>query len=556
MTGFATLGLDARLLKAVNDLGYTDMSPIQEQAIPHVLQGRDVMGSAQTGTGKTAAFSLPLLQRLLKHETDSASPARHPVRAIVLTPTRELASQVSDSLEKYASNVKLRTTVVYGGTDIRPQIQKLREGIEIVTATPGRLLDHINGKTIFLQHVEYVVLDEADRMLDIGFLPDLQRILSHLPKKRTTLLFSATFSEPIKKLAASYLQNPILVEVARPNETAATVEERFLAVGDRQKYAALREQFQQLPEKQAFVFLNSKAGCGRLLRMLERDGIRAATLHGDKSQAQREQALQAFKQGEVDLLVATDVAARGLDIKDVPAVFNYDIPFNPEDYVHRIGRTGRAGADGLAVSLVTGEDSKLISGIEKLRKVRIQPTDYAPARTAGSSRSDGRSGNRSSDRHSHSSDRSRRSDSQSDSGSRRSSGSSGRRGGSRHTARSNNADTFWEQAGRSGENIYRPKPKVVNDPIFDQPYTPQTEDSRGGTPAASAGKNAPAPGTAPGRRRKTRAGTAALFQKARTGSRNGRARNDRSQGSSKDTADSSTAGTGNTAETPDTSADS
>lgn len=489
MTGFATLGLDARLLKAVNDLGYTDMSPIQEQAIPHVLQGRDVMGSAQTGTGKTAAFSLPLLQRLLKHETDSASPARHPVRAIVLTPTRELASQVSDSLEKYARNVKLRTTVVYGGTDIKPQIQKLREGIEIVTATPGRLLDHIEGKTIFLQQVEYVVLDEADRMLDIGFLPDLQRILSHLPKKRTTLLFSATFSEPIKKLAASYLNNPILVEVARPNETAATVEERFLAVDDRQKYAALREQFQQLPEKQAFVFLNSKAGCGRLLRMLERDGIRAATLHGDKSQAQREQALEAFKQNEVNLLVATDVAARGLDIKDIPAVFNYDIPFNPEDYVHRIGRTGRAGADGLAISLITSDDSKLVSGIEKLRKVRIQAVDYTPARTGGS----------------------RRTPTKSD---RRSSRDSGKKHTTRRSARSSDADAFWERAGRSGENIYRPQPRVQGDPIFDQPYTPQTAAPS----APPASETAAAPGTAPARGRKNKRRAAALFRKSSSGS--------------------------------------
>lgn len=490
MTGFATLGLDSRLLKAVSDMGYTDMSPIQEQAIPHVLQGRDVMGSAQTGTGKTAAFSLPLLQRLLKHETDSASPARHPVRAIVLTPTRELASQVSDSLEKYASNVKLRTTVVYGGTDIKPQIQKLREGIEIVTATPGRLLDHINGNTIFLQHVEYVVLDEADRMLDIGFLPDLQRILSHLPKNRTTLLFSATFSEPIKKLSASYLNNPILVEVARPNETAATVEERFLMVDDRQKYAALREQFQQLPEKQAFVFLNSKAGCGRLLRMLERDGIKAATLHGDKSQSQREQALQAFKQGDVELLVATDVAARGLDIKDVPAVFNYDIPFNPEDYVHRIGRTGRAGADGLAISLITGEDSKLVSGIEKLRKVSIQASTYTPARPSHSESA--KRSNRHADR-----DKPSRTN----------------RHATRSTTRHHESDRFWEQAGRSGENIYRPKRQVLNDPIFDQPYTPQTANQHNAKAATTGNTSAPKAATTQRGRKKR--DIAALFKSAK-----------------------------------------
>ncbi|MEJ8293471.1 DEAD/DEAH box helicase [Delftia tsuruhatensis] len=370
-SSFSNLQLAESLARAVADMGYESMTPIQAQAIPVVLTGKDVMGAAQTGTGKTAAFSLPLLQRLMRHENASASPARHPVRALVLLPTRELADQVAQQIAQYAKYTKLRSTVVFGGMDMKPQTLELKKGVEVLVATPGRLLDHIEAKNVVLNQVEYVVLDEADRMLDIGFLPDLQRILSHLPKTRTTLLFSATFSPEIKRLAGSYLQDPVTIEVARPNETASTVEQRFYSVSDDDKRYALRSLLKQREIRQAFVFSNSKLGCARLTRALERDGLRATALHGDKSQDERLKALEAFKRGEVDLLVCTDVAARGLDIKDVPAVFNYDVPFNAEDYVHRIGRTGRAGASGIAVTLVTSHDARLVGEIEKLIKKKI-----------------------------------------------------------------------------------------------------------------------------------------------------------------------------------------
>ena len=369
---FSNLSLAPTLARAVAEMGYESMTPIQAQAIPVVLTGQDVMGAAQTGTGKTAAFSLPLLQRLLKHENPSTSPARHPVRALVLLPTRELADQVAQQIKMYAKYTQLRSAVVFGGMDMKPQTLELKKGVEVLVATPGRLLDHIEAKNAVLNQVEYVVLDEADRMLDIGFLPDLQRILSFLPKQRTTLLFSATFSPEIKRLAGSYLQNPVTIEVARPNETASTVEQRFYAAQDDDKRRVIRKVLTDRGIKQAFIFVNSKLGCGRLARSLEREGLRTAALHGDKSQDERLKALEAFKQGEVDLLVCTDVAARGLDIKDVPAVFNFDVPFNAEDYVHRIGRTGRAGASGLAVTLVSPSDTRLVADIEKLIKKKLE----------------------------------------------------------------------------------------------------------------------------------------------------------------------------------------
>ena len=378
---FDTLPLDAKLLRAIAESGYETMTPIQAKAIPLVLEGRDVMGAAQTGTGKTAAFSIPLLQKMLAHENASASPARHPVRALVLAPTRELADQVAKNIVTYSKHTKLRAAVVFGGVDMKPQTAELKTGVEVLIATPGRLLDHIEAKNCVLNQVEYVVLDEADRMLDIGFLPDLQRILSFLPKQRQTLLFSATFSPEIKRLAESYLQNPILVEVARPNATATNVEQRFFSVGTDDKRAALKDR--QI--SQAIVFVNSKLGCARLARSLERDGLRTNALHGDKSQDERLKALEAFKRGEVDVLVATDVAARGLDIADLPAVINFDVPFNAEDYVHRIGRTGRAGASGLAFTLVTAgdrNDARLASDIEKLiqKKIQLEPLELAPER--------------------------------------------------------------------------------------------------------------------------------------------------------------------------------
>ncbi len=391
MNSFSQLQLDPNLAKAVAEMGYESMTPIQAQAIPVVLSGQDVMGAAQTGTGKTAAFSLPLLQRMIKHENSSTSPARHPVRALVLLPTRELADQVAQQVKMYAKYTQLRSAVVFGGMDMKPQTAELKRGVEVLVATPGRLLDHIEAKTAVLNQVEYVVLDEADRMLDIGFLPDLQRILSYLPKQRTTLLFSATFSPEIKRLASSYLQNPVTIEVARPNQTASTVTQLFFNVAEDDKRQALKQIVKERGITQAFVFVNSKLGCARLARALERDGLRTAALHGDKSQDERLKALEAFKKGEVDLLICTDVAARGLDIKDVPAVFNIDIPFNAEDYIHRIGRTGRAGAEGLAVSFASPSDARLVGDIEKLTKQKIELQsmsfeDHRPRERSSSSR--------------------------------------------------------------------------------------------------------------------------------------------------------------------------
>ena len=377
-SSFSNLSLAEPLARAVAEMGYETMTPIQEQAIPVVLQGRDVMGAAQTGTGKTAAFALPLLQRMMKHENASTSPARHPVRALVLLPTRELAVQVAEQVKLYAKYTNLNSAVVFGGMDMKPQTAELKKGVEVLVATPGRLLDHIEAKNTVLNQVEYVVLDEADRMLDIGFLPDLQRILSYLPKQRITLLFSATFSPEIKRLASSYLQDPVTIEVARSNATASTVEQHFYSVSADDKRRALHQILKNRDMKQAFVFVNSKLGCARLARSLEREGLKTTALHGDKSQDERLKALDAFKKGEVDLLVCTDVAARGLDIKDVPAVFNFDVPFNAEDYVHRIGRTGRAGASGLAVSFVASSDQRLVTDIEKLikTKIEIEPLEF------------------------------------------------------------------------------------------------------------------------------------------------------------------------------------
>jgi superfamily II DNA/RNA helicase len=428
---FSELGLAPVLERAVAESGYTTMTPIQAKAIPIVLAGRDVMGAAQTGTGKTAAFSLPLLHKMMKHENSSASPARHPVRALVLAPTRELADQVAKNIKTYSKHTKLRAAVVFGGIDMKPQTLELKSGVEVLIATPGRLLDHIEAKNAVLNQVEYVVLDEADRMLDIGFLPDLQRILSYLPKQRQTLLFSATFSPEIKRLAESYLQDPVLVEVARPNATASTVEQRFYSVSTDDKRAAVCKILKDRAIKQAIVFVNSKLGCARLARSLERDGLKTNALHGDKSQDERLKALEAFKRGEVDVLVCTDVAARGLDIADLPAVFNFDVPFNAEDYVHRIGRTGRAGASGLAVTLVTRDDARLVADIEKLikKKLDLEPLELEEARLPA--RVDPR--------------RSRGDD-----------------------------DSAATAAPRPVRTYSPPAPKVSRDPFFDKPYEPSS----------------------------------------------------------------------------------
>ncbi|ROR23147.1 superfamily II DNA/RNA helicase [Comamonas sp. BIGb0124] len=472
---FSSLGLAEPISRAVSEMGYASMTPIQAQAIPVVLTGKDVMGAAQTGTGKTAAFSLPLLQKLMRHENASTSPARHPVRALVLLPTRELADQVAQQIKLYAQYTQLRSAVVFGGMDMKPQTAELKRGVEVLVATPGRLLDHIEAKNAVLNQVEYVVLDEADRMLDIGFLPDLQRILSHLPKQRTTLLFSATFSPEIKRLAGSYLQDPVVIEVARPNETASTVSQHFYRVGDDDKRRALVQLLRDRQVKQAFVFVNSKLGCARLARALEHDGLKATALHGDKSQDERLKALEAFKSGAVDLLVATDVAARGLDIKDVPAVFNFDLPFNSEDYVHRIGRTGRAGASGLAISFVGDRDQRNVADLEKMlkSKIEIEAVEFEEHRPRRGHYNDGQ--------------RHRRED-----------------------------EALQAQPARQRERAvnqpYPAQPSRSRDPFFDRPYEASAataEQAPAWDPAAKSGNGSSRP--APGKNRKK---VAALFRPA------------------------------------------
>ncbi|MFN7834385.1 MAG: DEAD/DEAH box helicase [Burkholderiaceae bacterium] len=370
---FADFGLHADILRAIAEGGYTQPTPIQAQAIPIALTGRDIMGAAQTGTGKTAGFSLPILQLLMAHASDSASPARHPVRALILTPTRELADQVADNVGRYAKHTPLRSTVVFGGMDIHPQIAELRKGVEILIATPGRLLDHVQQKSVSLGQVQILVLDEADRMLDMGFLPDLQRIINLLPAQRQNLLFSATFSGEIQKLAKSFMRQPVLIETARRNATSENVQQIVFALDSADdKPAAVSHLIKTKNLHQVIVFSNTKIGASRLTRQLEKEGITAVAIHGDKSQGERIKALEAFKSGEMAVLVATDVAARGLDIAELPCVINIDLPHSPEDYVHRIGRTGRAGASGVAYSLKAPSDERYLADIEKLIKQPLE----------------------------------------------------------------------------------------------------------------------------------------------------------------------------------------
>jgi superfamily II DNA/RNA helicase len=381
---FDDFGLAPEILRALADQGYVHPTPIQAQAIPIVLQGRDVMGAAQTGTGKTAGFSLPIIQSLLPHANASASPARHPVRALILTPTRELADQVADNVKAYSRHTPLRSTVVFGGVDMAPQTAALRAGVEIVIATPGRLLDHVQQKTLNLSQTQILVLDEADRMLDMGFLPDLQRIVNLLPKQRQSLMFSATFSPEIKKLANTFLKDPVTIEVARSNATADTVTQVLYKVEEEAKRDAVAHIIRTRNLKQVIVFSNTKIGASRLARHLEKEGVKASAIHGDKTQTERMAALDAFKQGTIEVLVATDVAARGLDIAELPCVINFDLPYNAEDYVHRIGRTGRAGATGDAISLYTDKDVRSLADIEKLikRKInRLELSDFTPGRS-------------------------------------------------------------------------------------------------------------------------------------------------------------------------------
>ncbi|ATE59135.1 DEAD/DEAH box helicase [Thauera sinica] len=374
---FAELGLIPELLKAVADAGYTEPTPIQRQAIPTVIAGKDVMGGAQTGTGKTAGFTLPLLHRISRHANTSTSPARHQTRALILAPTRELAMQVYESVCTYGKYLPLRATCIYGGVDMNAQIQELRRGIEIVIATPGRLLDHVQQKTINLSQVEVLVLDEADRMLDMGFIPDIKRILALLPAARQSLLFSATFSDEIKKLADQMLKDPQLIEVARRNMVSETITHVVHPVSSGMKRNLLAHLLRHQPDTQALVFVDTKLVCGRLAHYLERSGISADAIHGDKGQQQRTETLEAFKSGKLRVLVATDVAARGIDIDELPYVINFELPHTAEDYVHRIGRTGRAGHKGNAVSLVCAEEKHWLAEIQKLIKLEI-PQEIVP----------------------------------------------------------------------------------------------------------------------------------------------------------------------------------
>ena len=371
--GFSQFGLSSEILKALADLGYKTPTPIQSKAIPHVLEGKDVMGAAQTGTGKTAGYSLPVLQSLLYFANSSVSPARHPVRMLVLVPTRELADQVYEDIKSYAKYTTLRVAVVFGGIDMSTQTGALRAGCEVLIATPGRLLDHVQQKNVSLNQTQVLVLDEADRMLDMGFLPDLQRIVSLLPKQRQNLLFSATFTDEIRKLAKKFLVDPVSVEVARKNATADTIQQIVYHVDDEDKGALVEFLIQMHPNEQTLVFANTKLGASRLARWLERKGIKASAIHGDRTQQERMAVLESFRNGEVNVLVATDVAARGLHIEDLPLVINFELPYVAEDYVHRIGRTGRAGALGTAVSLYTEKDAKLLAEIEKLTKKKLSP---------------------------------------------------------------------------------------------------------------------------------------------------------------------------------------
>ncbi|MEZ5658882.1 MAG: DEAD/DEAH box helicase [Burkholderiaceae bacterium] len=379
---FSELGLSSELLRAVQTQGYDQPTPIQRQAIPVVLAGRDLLAGAQTGTGKTAGFTLPLLQLLSTSPVKSPAAAREgpgargaaaqgasrarPVRALILTPTRELAAQVAESVQAYGRHLPLRSTVIFGGVNINPQIQQLRQGADIVIATPGRLLDHAGQRTIDLRSVEVLVLDEADRMLDMGFIRDIRRVLALLPARRQNLLFSATFSDEIRSLARDLLDDPVEIQVARRNAPAEAVSQIVHPVPASRKREMLSHMIGANNWRQVLVFTRTKHGANRLSEKLCRDGLSAAAIHGNKSQGARTRALAGFKSGEIRVLVATDIAARGLDIDQLPHVVNFELPSVPEDYVHRIGRTGRAGASGHAVSLVSPDEGKLLTAIERV----------------------------------------------------------------------------------------------------------------------------------------------------------------------------------------------
>ncbi|MEL6214523.1 MAG: DEAD/DEAH box helicase [Pseudomonadota bacterium] len=365
---FKELSLSAELLRAVEEQGYTEATPIQAAAIPAVLDGRDILASAQTGTGKTAGFTLPLLQKLMRHRPKGK---QRRIRALILVPTRELAIQVSDSVRAYGAHLPLKSMQIFGGVSIRPQISKLRQGVDIVVATPGRLLDHAQQNTIDLSHIDTLILDEADRMLDMGFIRDIRRILKLVPSERQNLLFSATFSKDILNLASTILVNPVEIEIAPRNTTAERVTQMIHPVAKGRKRSLLSYLIGSGNWQQVLVFTRTKRGANRLADNLIDDGIEAVAIHGNKSQGARTRALKDFKSGEVRVLVATDIAARGLDIDKLPHVVNYDLPAVAEDYVHRIGRTARAGQDGHAVSLVSGDERPLLKAIERLLKTTL-----------------------------------------------------------------------------------------------------------------------------------------------------------------------------------------
>jgi ATP-dependent RNA helicase RhlE len=371
---FSSLGLADEIVRAVTEHGYTTPTPIQTQAIPAVLSGGDLLAGAQTGTGKTAGFVLPILHRLSDKSTKGPSSGKPPIRALILTPTRELAAQVEESVRAYGVHTKLASMVMFGGVNINPQITRLKSRVDILVATPGRLLDHVQQKTLDLSQIQILVLDEADRMLDMGFIRDIKKILALLPKQRQNLLFSATFSNEIKQLADALLNNPALIEVARLNITADTVAQKVYQVDRERKRELLAHLIQQRNWFQVLVFTRTKHGANRLAEQLGKDGISALAIHGNKSQAARTRALKEFKSGKLQVLVATDIAARGIDISELPHVVNYELPNVPEDYVHRIGRTGRAGSEGEAVSLVCVDEHKLLKDIERLIK-RALPSE-------------------------------------------------------------------------------------------------------------------------------------------------------------------------------------
>lgn len=507
---FSDFGLHPDVLKAVTAAGYTKPTPIQAKAIPVVMAGHDVMAAAQTGTGKTAGFALPIINALMPSASHSASPARHPVRALIIAPTRELADQIHDNVKTYIQFTPLRSAAVFGGVDIQPQTNALRAGVEILIATPGRLLDHVQQKSVNLSQVQLLVLDEADRMLDMGFLPDIQRIINLLNPRRQNLMFSATFSDEIRKLAKRFLNEPKLIEVARPNTLAENVEQTVYHVPSEDlKRDAVGALIRERGIEQVIVFSNTKIGAGRLARHLQKEGFLAEAIHGDKSQQERLKTLDGFKAGEIKVLVATDVAARGLDIAELPAVINYDLPHSPEDYVHRIGRTGRAGASGMALSLMVDHDQKALAEIEKLtkRKLDVQELQLpASARGRGERRSrDDRRGYRDGGEAT-----ARSEDSHGIGAPSRSS----RDRGSRREGNLRGHAPSAERAAR-----YPAQQPVVDDPLFHAPYVPSEPAAadapergrvsapggastdtpaviQGGAPAAASGRRGSAPSSA------------------------------------------------------------